>query len=218
VLAALRHRDRTGAGQYLDVSLLDCGIASLSHYAENYLVSGEVPLRRGNGGFGGIPSQAFTCADDRMVFIVATTNPQFARATAAMGRPELIEDPRFCSIATRIEHRLELLEVLEQIFAGRPAQHWLDVLDAADVPISPVNDISEALADPQVQHRGLQVSMPHPAFGELPTLRYPIRMSETPVERYDAPPELGADTDDVLRSLLGLSAQDVAELRAGDVI
>lgn len=218
VLAAIRHRDRTGAGQYLDVSLLDCGIASLSHYAENYLVSGEVPVRRGNGGFGGIPSQAFTCADGKMVFIVATTNPQFSRACAAMGRPELVEDPRFDSIAARIEHRLELLDILEQIFVEHPVQHWLDVLDQADVPISPVNDISEALADPQVRHRDLQVSMPHPAYGSLPTLRYPIQMSATPVERYDAPPELGADTHDVLRTLLGLDDTEIADLAADGVV
>src|SRR4051812_5278597 len=218
VLAAARHRDRTGDGQHLDVSLLDCGIASLSHYAENYLVSGEVPVRRGNGGFGGIPSQAFTCADGKMIFIVATTNPQFSRACAAMGRPELVEDPRFDSIAARIEHRLELLDVLERIFAERPAHHWLDVLDAADVPVSPVNDIREALADPQVRHRDLQVSMPHPEYGELPALRYPIRMSATPVQRYASPPELGADTHDVLSSLLGLDDAEVEKLAADGVI
>lgn len=218
VLAAVRHRDRTGEGQHLDVSLLDCGIASLSHYAENYLVSGEVPQRRGNGGFGGIPSQAFTCADERMIFIVATTNPQFERACAALGRPELIEDPRFDSIAARIEHRLELLAVLEDIFAGRPAQHWLDVLDAADVPVSPVNDIAEALNDPQVRHRDLLVSMAHPVLGELPALRYPIRMSATPVARYAAPPDLGADTRAVLSSVLGLSDTEVDDLAERGVI
>jgi crotonobetainyl-CoA:carnitine CoA-transferase CaiB-like acyl-CoA transferase len=218
VLAAIRHRDRTGEGQYLDVSLLDCGIASLSHYAENYLVSGEVPVRRGNGGFGGIPSQAFTCADGKMIFIVATTNPQFSRACAAVGRPELIDDPRFNSIAARIEHRQQLLDVLERVFAEHPAQHWLKVLDAADVPVAPVNDIRDALDDPQVRHRGLQVSMPHPAYGELPTLRYPIRMSATPVDRYDAPPELGADTRYVLRSLLGVDEAALDELAADGVI
>ena len=218
VLAALRHRDRTGEGQYLDVSLLDCGIASLSHYAENYLISGEVPVRRGNGGFGGIPSQAFACADGKLIFIVATTNPQFSRACTAMGRPELTDDPRFDSIAARIEHRLELLEVLEAIFAERPARHWLDVLDAADIPVAPVNDIGEALADPQVRHRDLQVSMPQPALGAVPTLRYPIRMSATPVRRYDAPPELGAHTRDVLGKLLGIDDAELDALATDGVI
>lgn len=137
LLAALRHRDRTGEGQYIDVSLLDCGVASLSHYAQNYLVSGEVPQRRGNGGFGGIPSQAFACADDRRVFIVATTNPQFGRACDAFGRPELVEDPRFASIAARIEHRLELLEILEGVFRGQPRAYWRGELAARDVPVGP---------------------------------------------------------------------------------
>src|SRR4051812_7525187 len=85
MLAALRHRDRTGAGQYLDVSLLDCGIASLSHYAENYLVSGEVPLRRGNGGVGGLPPPAVTCADGPLGFIVPATQPHVSPATPPPG-------------------------------------------------------------------------------------------------------------------------------------
>jgi crotonobetainyl-CoA:carnitine CoA-transferase CaiB-like acyl-CoA transferase len=218
VLAALRHRDRTGDGQYLDISLLDCGIASLSHFAENYLISQEVPQRRGNGGFGGIPSQAFTCADGRMVFIVATTNSQFGRACQAFGRPDLPGDARFSSIAARIEHRLELLAVLEQIFAAEPAGHWLAALDALDVPVGPVNDIEQALDDEQVRHRELRIQMRHEQLGAIPGLRYPVRMSGTPVTEYAAPPQLGADTQAVLSGLLGLGPEEIEDLRRADVI
>lgn len=216
LLAALRHRDATGEGQYLDVSLLDCGIASLSHYAENYLVDGTVPARRGNGGFGGIPSQAFQCADGKLFFVVATTNPQFGRACAAIGHPGLIGDPRFDSIAARIEHREELLVVLEKIFAQREAAHWIAVLDTADVPVAPVNDIAEALADEHVRERELQMGMEHHAAGTMPGLRYPIRLSGTPVTEYAPPPTLGEHTEEVLAEL-GLEA-DIAALRAGGVI
>jgi crotonobetainyl-CoA:carnitine CoA-transferase CaiB-like acyl-CoA transferase len=218
LLAALRHRDRTGSGQYLDVSLLDCGVASLSHYAENYLVSGEVPQRRGNGGFGGIPSQAFECADGRLIFIVATTNPQFGRACEALGRPQLIEDPRFDSIAARIEHRLELLDILESVFREQPRVYWLAELAARDVPVGPVNDIREALADEQVQHRELQMSMHDDALGDVAGLRYPIRMSATPVTEYAFPPRLGEDTRSVYEDLLGLSADEIEQLAADGVI
>jgi crotonobetainyl-CoA:carnitine CoA-transferase CaiB-like acyl-CoA transferase len=218
LLAALRHRDRTGEGQYLDVSLLDCGVASLSHFAENYFVSGEVPQRRGNGGFGGIPSQAFACADGKLIFIVATTNPQFSRACDAFGRPELMEDPRFNSIAARIEHRLELLEILEEIFAQEPREHWLAELEARDVPVGPVNDIQETLADEQVVFRQLQMAMHDDSLGEVAGLRYPIRMSATPVTDYAFPPRLGADSESVYRDLLGLSTEEIKELSDAGVI
>ena len=218
LLAALRHRDRHGTGQHLDVSLLDCGIASMSHYAQNFLVSGVVPERRGNGGFGGIPSQAFECADAEQFFVVATTNPQFGRACHAIGHPELLEDPRFAGISARIEHRRELLEVLRAIFIQREARHWIEVLDAADVPVSPVNDIRSALLDDQVRHRGMRIEMTHETLGPIAGLRYPVRMSGSPVENYTAPPSLGEDTHDVLAGLLGLDEATISELAEKKVI
>jgi crotonobetainyl-CoA:carnitine CoA-transferase CaiB-like acyl-CoA transferase len=218
VLAALRHRDRTGEGQHLDVSLLDCGLAALSHYAENFLVTGEVPERRGNGGFGGIPSQAFSAADGRMFFIVATTNPQFGRACAAIGHPDLIADPRFDSIAARIEHRKELLAVLEEIFRGREAAHWIDVLTEADVPVAPVNDIRSALEDPQVRSRGVPMEMTHPDAGVVPGLRYPIRMSGSPVQTYAAPPTLGEHTTEILTEVAGVDPSELSRLADDGVI
>ncbi|MFV2177719.1 CaiB/BaiF CoA transferase family protein [Actinomadura sp. LOL_016] len=218
LLAALRHRDRTGTGQHLDVSLLDCGIAAMSHYAQNFLVSGDVPERRGNGGFGGIPSQAFECADGEQFFIVATTNPQFGRACRAIGRPDLIEDPRFATISARIENRLELLKELRAVFAQRDARHWIEVLDAADVPVSPVNDIRSALSDEQVRHRELEIGMTHVEHGAIPSLRYPIRMSGSPVDEYTAPPTLGENTREILSGLLGLDEAEIADLAAQGVI
>jgi crotonobetainyl-CoA:carnitine CoA-transferase CaiB-like acyl-CoA transferase len=218
VLAALRYRDLAGEGQHLDVALLDCGLASMSHFVENFLVSDVVPERRGNGGFGGIPSQAFACADGKQLFLVATTNPQFARTSRALGQPDLIDDPRFSSIAARIEHRLELLGILEALFAKRTAAHWISALEAVDVPVGPVNDIREALADEHVRDRGIEISMEHEQLGAIPGLRYPIRMSRTPVAEYGAPPTLGENTRDVLSRVLGLDDASIDELeRAGAI-
>src|SRR5215213_3054820 len=117
ILAALRERDVvSGRGQFIDLSLLDCGVAALSHYAQNYLVSGTPAPRRGNGGFGGIPSQAFRCADAD-IFVVASTAGQWTALAGALGRPELADDPRFATVSARIANRDLVLQTLESIFA-----------------------------------------------------------------------------------------------------
>ena len=217
ILGALYHRDlRQGPGQHIDLALLDCGLAALSHFAMNYLVSGEVPVRRGNGGFGGVPSQAFACADGDL-FLVAGNNAFFMRLCAAIGYPEIIRDPRFSTTAGRIENREALLTVLSDIFRAGTVADWLERLDAADVPCSAVNDLPAALANPQIQHRGMVREVAHPGGAALKLLRNPIRFSETPIETYAAPPLVGQDTDDVLGAL-GYRADDIAALRAAKTI
>ena len=198
VLAALRHRDATGEGQYIDLSLLDCGLASLSHFAMNYLVSGEVPQRRGNGGYGGIPSQAFQC-EDKPIFLVAGNDKQFAGFCAAADRTDLLQDPRFATTSARIAHREEILPVLEAILRTRTRDEWLAVLDEHDVPAGPFNELPEVFADPQIRHREMLVEVEDPVSGRLPLLANPIRFTATPVEGYAAPPALGEHTAEVLR-------------------
>lgn len=187
VLAALRHRDATGEGQFIDLSLLDCGLASLSHFAMNYLVSGEVPQRRGNGGYGGIPSQAFPCKD-KPIFLVAGNDKQFAAFCAAADRTDLLQDERFATTSARIAHREEILPVLAAILRTRTRDEWLTVLDAHDVPAGPFNEMPEVFADPQIQHRGMLIEVEDPASGQLPMLANPIRFTATPIEGYAPPP------------------------------
>lgn len=210
ILAALRHRDAGGGGQAIDMSLLDCGIAALSHFAQNYLITGEVPERRGNGGYGGIPSQAFMCAD-RAIFIVTGNNAQYQRLCEAIGHPELFSDPRFCTGPLRITHRKEMIPILEAIFAARPAAYWVDAIDAAGVPVSYVNDIAQVFADPQVVSRGMSVSQPHPDAGTLAMIANPLRFSKTPVENYALPPALGEHTMQVLQEVLGKNPSEIAD-------
>lgn len=217
ILAALRHRDATGEGQHIDMSLLDCGLASLSHYVQNYLISGIIPERRGNGGFGGIPSQAFKCADGD-IFIVATTNKQFGALCEVLGEPELARHPSFCEMQLRILNREALLVELDRLFARHPLAHLLEALEAADVPASPVNDMKGVFANPQIQHRGMLTSTEHAVAGEIPVLRNPIRFSATPVGEATAPPTLGQDTDAVLRELLGRDDAQIAQLRGAGVL
>lgn len=217
ILAALRHRDLTGEGQFIDLALLDCGLASLSHYVQNYLISGVVPERRGNGGFGGIPSQTFKCSD-REIFIVASTNKQFGALMKVLGEPELATDPRFDQVQKRIMNRDELLAILDALFATRPADEWLAELEAADVPASAVNDVSMVFDNPQVQHRGMLTHAHHPVTGDMPLLRNPIRMSGTPIGEATPPPMLGQDNDEVLRDLLGYDEARIAALRDAAVL
>jgi len=217
ILAALRARDQTGEGQHIDLSLLDCGLASLSHFVQNYLVSGQVPQRRGNGGFGGIPSQAFQCKD-KPIFIVAGNNKQFSAFCKAAGRMDLFEDPRFNSTAARIANRDAILPLLDAIFAGKTRDEWIALLDAADVPASPINEIPEVFANPQVQHRGMLVQTEDPLSGVISLLANPIRFSASPIQDYGAPPQMGQHTAQVLQRLAGLSVDEVEELRSKGVI
>ncbi len=220
VLAALHHRDTGGdarEGQHIDLSLLDCGLASLSHFAMNYLISGEVPQRRGNGGFGGVPSQAFMCAD-RPIFLVAGNDRQFRAFCAAASRTELAEDPRFRDTPGRIAHRETLLPILAEIFRTRPRDEWLDLLDEHDVPAGPVNEMPEVVADPQVRHRGMLVQVEDPRAGSVSMPANPIRLSATPVQGYLPPPRLGEHTDEVLRRLIGLTQAQVTDLREHGVV
>jgi crotonobetainyl-CoA:carnitine CoA-transferase CaiB-like acyl-CoA transferase len=214
ILAALRDRDMvSGRGQFIDLSLLDCGVAALSHYAQNYLVSGQAAPRRGNGGFGGIPSQAFRCADAD-IFVVASTAGQWSALAGALERPELADDPRFATVSARIANRDLVLETLESIFANQPAAHWIAALEAADVPVSPVNSMDAVFDNPQIRHRGMRVAVDHPTAGSVDLIANPI----DPTTAYAAPPLLGEHTDEILTQVLGKTADEVAALRESGAI
>jgi crotonobetainyl-CoA:carnitine CoA-transferase CaiB-like acyl-CoA transferase len=218
IAAALYHRDTAGGlGQYIDMSLLDCGIAALSHFAQNYLITGDVPERRGNGGYGGIPSQAFMCSD-RMIFVVVGNTEQYRRFCDVIERPDLFDDPRFRTGPLRITNRKEIVAILEAVFAQRSAAEWVSALDAAGVPVSFVNDMHGVFADPHVQSRGMVVEAEHTLAGPIEMLRNPLRLSETPIARYDPPPLLGEHSEAVLAEWLGMDGAAIADLRARSVI
>jgi crotonobetainyl-CoA:carnitine CoA-transferase CaiB-like acyl-CoA transferase len=219
ILAALRHREVSGgSGQYIDISLLDCGVAALSHYAQNFLISGVAAPRRGNGGFGGIPSQTFACADGREIFVVASTPGQWAGLVKMIGRPELADDDRFATVSARIANRDLVLRILSDAFRTRPASVWLAELESADVPASPVNGVDEVFANPQAQHRGLRVTVEHPVSGTVDLLRNPIRMSETPIVAYRSPPALGQHSHEILREVLGRTPEVIRHLERTGVL
>ena len=219
VLAALRHRDATGRGQYIDLALLDTQVAWLANQAMNYLVGGAAPGRLGNAHPNIVPYQSFPTADGSIIVAVGN-DPQFARFAAVLEAAEWAGDPRFARNADRVRNRAILVPLIEARLAVRPSRHWLAALAAETVPAGPVNDIAQVFADPQVRHRGMAVRMPHPAAGPagVPLVADPINLSETPVSYRRAPPRLGEHTEEVLQEVLDLNATECADLRHRGIV
>jgi crotonobetainyl-CoA:carnitine CoA-transferase CaiB-like acyl-CoA transferase len=174
ILAALRHRDATGRGQHVDMALLDCQVAWMCYAAENVLVSGAEPRRLGNGHPTIVPYQVFAAADGHLILAVGNDS-QFAKFCAFAGRPDLAADERFRTNAARVGHREILLAELTPLIAARPRAHWLDGLEPLGVPAGPVNTLPQALADPQIGHRGLVRQASHPGSPDpVPLLTSPV--------------------------------------------
>ena len=211
ILAALRHRDRTGQGQAIDMALLDTQVAMLANLGAGYLASGVAPQRAGNAHQSIVPYQVFEVADGHLILAVGN-DAQFGRFCAVAGCPELAADLRFARNAGRVRHRATLVPLLAARLKLRPRAAWLADLEAAKVPCGPINDLAEVFADPQVRERAMTVEMPHSLAGTVRMVANPIKLGATPVRYRRAPPLLGADTDEVLGEL-GLDAATIADLR-----
>lgn len=216
ILAALRHRDATGEGQYIDVALADVQVAALANQALNYLVSGTSPGRLGNAHPNIVPYQAFRAADGYLVIAVGN-DEQFRALCRTADMAKLAMDPRFATNADRVAHRLELLALLEPVIAGRGRDAWIRSLERAGVPCGPVYDVAEVFADPQVAARGLQVTLKS-GTREIPQVANPLVMDATPPRFHTPPPRLGADTRTTLRRLLDLDDQSLARLARTGII
>ncbi len=217
--AALRHREVTGQGQYIDIGMLDSQVATMSILGLNYLATGEVPLRLGNAHPNIVPYQSFPTADGDIIIAVAN-DEQFDRLCVFAGHPELAADEKFKTNAQRVRNRDELIAKLRQIIAEKPSKHWLDGLEANNVSSGPINDLEQVFNDPQVKARGMELEMPHSATGDAPVrlIASPIRMSATNPDYRHAPPMLGQHTDEVLKELLDLGPDEIAGLRERGVI
>jgi formyl-CoA transferase len=212
ILAALYARRDTGRGQRVDVSLLESALAWLANVGQNYLVSGTPPKRYGNAHPNIVPYQAFH-AQDRPLALAVGNDRQFRTFCALAGRPELAEDPRFATNTGRHTNRDELIPLVAEVIAERPAGEWLKLLNDAGVPAGPINTVPQAMADPQVQALGLLRTLPHPTAETIQVVGPAIHLSETPVEPRCAPPRHGEHTEAVLRDVLGVSAEEIARLR-----
>jgi len=217
ILAALAHRDQGGAGQHIDMALLDVQVACLANQAMNYLTTGVAPRRLGNAHPNIVPYQDFPTADGNFILTVGNDN-QFRKFAEVAGQPQWAEDPRFLTNNLRVAHRTELIPLIRQATVFKTTAEWVTALERAGVPCGPINDLAQVFADPQVQARGLAVTMPHALGGSVPQVASPIRLSETPVEYRFAPPLLGEHTSQVLERVLGLDVGAVAALREAGVL
>jgi crotonobetainyl-CoA:carnitine CoA-transferase CaiB-like acyl-CoA transferase len=217
ILAALRHRDLTGEGQLVDVSLLDTQVALLTNVASNHLIGGMGHQRLGNDHPNLAPYGVFR-AKDRWFTLGVANQGQWNKFCVIIERPGLENDPRFTTNADRIENRTELAGVLTQVFGERSAQEWLDALQDAGLPCGPINDIPDVFTHPQVGDRKLIIEVEHPTAGQVKVTGFPYKLSATPAEVRLPPPLLGQHTEEILTDILGYDSQDVTSLQDRGVI
>jgi len=202
ILAALQARTVSGEGQYLDISLFDSQLGWLANVASNFLVSGNLPNRYGNAHANIVPYQSFRASDGYFALAVGN-DKQFARLCNLIGRPELASDTRFATNTARVNHREELIPLLETVFPLRRADEWLSALEETEIPCGPINTLDKVFAEPQVAAREMLIEMEHPTTGTLPLVGSPLKFSETPVIYHRLPPRLGEHTDEILKDVLG---------------
>ncbi len=217
ICAALANRAQTGQGQHLDLALLDSQIALLAYQNTNYFSTGTPPGRIGNLHPNIVPYQPFKASDGEVIVACGNDN-LFRKFCDAAGCPELAQDPRFATNGKRVENRVEITRLIQEIFARKTTAEWLALLEAAGVPNGPINNIAQVFEEPQVKARGVRIELEHAAAGKLPLVASPMRFSGTPLEYRLPPPLLGEHTDEVLKELLGKSAEEIARLRAAGVL
>jgi crotonobetainyl-CoA:carnitine CoA-transferase CaiB-like acyl-CoA transferase len=215
ILAALLARQKTGRGQFVDVSLLQVSLAFIESHVADYLNGGEA-VSRENFPRGRI--YCFIPSDQRpLVVHLSGHQESWAGLVKAAGRIDLLSDPRFATRQTRTKHHYEILEILQEEFRKRPRDHWLEALDANGVATAPINTIQEVLQDPRIKHMGIPREIHHPRVGPSNLIGTPVNLSDTPAQFIRPAPLLGEHTDEILK-ICGYDKEAIQGLRARGVI
>jgi len=216
ILAALRHAENTGVGQHLDVSLMDTQVAMLANQSLNYLVSGQSPQLIGNTHPTIVPYQVFA-TKDRPLIVAVGNDSQFKAFCQILNQPDWATDPRFRSNRARVENRDVLVKMIEANMQERTADEWLQQLLDHNIPAGPVNRLEDVFNDEHVKQRKLAQTVVRES-DPLPTVRYPVEMSETPPTINRAPPRLAEHTTEVLVEWLEMSPAEINRLLTGNII
>lgn len=217
ILAAVRHRDATGEGQYIDLALLDVQTAILANQGMNFLTTGKAPGRLGNAHPNIVPYEAFPTADGYIILAVGNDS-QFKSFCAVAGIDHLADDERYATNRSRVAHRETLVPLIRQAMVMKATDDWIAILETANVPCGPINTLDRVFDNPQVKHRDTVRYLDHPTAGKVPTVANPIKFSKTPIMDETAPPMLGQHSEEVLRETVKLSDEQIAQLRAIGII
>ncbi len=218
ILSALREREQSNQGQHIDLSLFDVGLMSMVNLAQSFLASGVAPEAMGTAHPQVAPYQVFETNDSNFMLAVGN-DEQYRRMTEAIEHRELWEDERFQTNAGRVERRDELAAKLAEVFKGKSKKELLEAFEQAGVPVSPINNLAEAIQDPQAQARQSLWEVAHPTLGNIPLMANPLQhMSRTPAEAQGHPPLLGEHTSEVLMEVLNISPSEVWALEESKVV
>jgi crotonobetainyl-CoA:carnitine CoA-transferase CaiB-like acyl-CoA transferase len=217
IQAALIHQLRAGEGQYIDLALLDVQVATLANQAMNYLATGENPERLGNANPNIVPYQAFQ-TDDGFIILAIGNDAQFGRFCTLANQPGLANDERYQKNSNRVKNRSTLIPVLIEIMQSKTTEWWLDQLNQKGIPCGPINNLEQVFADPQVQHRGLQLELNHQQAGKAASVKNPINLSATPLQYSQSAPMLGQHTRQVLKHVLKIDTVSIETLYEQQVI
>ena len=217
VMAALHHREKSGEGQYIDVSMLDAQVAWLTYQAAYFFANDEPPKRMGAAHPTLVPYQAFMCKDGKYINVAVGSERIWERFCQGMEREDLKAHPDYATNSVRVAHRGAMVSMLQEIFLTRPVADWVANLQAVNVPCGPINDLADVFADPQVMARDMYQEMAHPTLGSIKQTGLPIKFSRTPGGLDRHPPLLGEHNQEILKSL-GYSDTEVQKLKDGSVI
>ncbi len=216
ILAALARRDVTGEGEHVDMAMLDVGVTLLANQAMNYMLSDQVPQRRGNRHPNIQPQRVYQCRDGRIILAIGS-DTQFAKLCRVLGHPDMAQDERFRNNAGRVTHLAELDPWLDEQLLQHDKAPLLAALEAEGLPSAPINTIADVLQDPQVRHREMRFDVSHPDGMPMPQVRSPIRFRNSSLRLDQGPPTLGQHTDEVLAEM-GLSNAEIVQLRSEKAI